>query len=226
MRRYLGPVVLMAWALPALAGRAPAPAAEVLNLLPDGARIETRVDGDLNGDGDADTAVLWRSDAHGKERGLSVIVADEYEAKLGWSSIGGVKLDPSPVRRGSLSISKGVLVFKDSTKDPMTYDDTTVTASTRRYRHDAGQGKMRLIGIDAQRNRPTNASDTAKISWNLLNGVFILERGMPNAKGGAVVYAKPERSVRKLPKPVWLEETLDPDMLIDAEVSPDAEDRD
>lgn len=223
MKRYIGAFVLASCALPAFAGRAPAPAAEIRNLLPDKVRIETRADGDLNGDGDADTVVLWRrEESNSEERGLRVILADEYEGKLGWISIGEVKLDPFPLGAGSLAIRKGVLVFEDLT------GGTTATASTRRYRYDAGRKQMRLIGIDAERYSRTNSHGTVKISWNLSTGAYLLERGEPNTdpkSDAALVYAKPERTVRKT-LPVWLEETPDPDELIDAETMPDGEDRD
>lgn len=222
MRRYLVLIVLAACALPVFAGRAPAKAEEIQNLLPDGARVEARIDGDLNGDGDADTAVLWRSEAGSEGRGLRVILADEHDGKLGWLLVGEMKLDPFPLGPGSMAIRKGVLVFEDLT------GGTTATESTRRYRYDTKRGRMRLIGLDAERYSRSNSHGTVKISWNLLDGTHILERSELNTdpkSHAALVYAKPERTVRKS-MPVWLVETPDPDGLIDAEVVPDSEDRD
>jgi len=222
-KRYPASMLLMACALPAFAGRAPATADEVMNLLPDNVRVETRVDGDLNGDGDSDTAVLWRSEEGiDEERGLKVILADEHEGKLGWRDIGGVKLDPFPLGPGSLSIRRGVLAFEDLT------GGTTATASTRRYRYDAAQGRMRLIGIDAERYSRTNNHGTVKVSWNLLNGRLIVQRGEPNTSGRgdeALIYAKPEHGIHTS-SPLWIEESIDPDSLIDEQILAESEDRD
>lgn len=225
MKGFLLSIALAAVAPPAWAQRIPVPvmsAEEMQDLMPNGAKMETRVDGDLNGDGETDTAFVWRSEEGIDEaRGLMVRVAYRGEFDLGHDPAGELSLDPFPQGSASLSIRKGVLIVEDLT------GGTTATQSTRRYRYDAKQRKMRLIGIDAERYSRTNSHGTIKLSWNLLDGTHIVERGEPNTGPGddAIVYAKPERTVRK-PLPVWMEGATDPDALIDSEVAPEGEDRD
>lgn len=224
MRQCLVSIALAAFALPAFAQRVPVMSAdEMQGLMPDGAQMETRVDGDFNGDGETDTAFVWRSEKDGEEaRGLMVGVAYRNEFDMGHDPAGELALDPFPLGSAALSVRKGVLIVEDLT------GGTTATQSTRRYRYDAKQRKMRLIGIDAERYSRTNSHGTVKISWNLLDGTHVVERGEPNTdpkSAAALVYGKPERTVRKS-LPVWMEGMTDPDSLIDAEVVPDAEDRD
>lgn len=229
MGRRLLSIALLAVALPvitlpAFAQRVPVMGdAELQDLLPDGASMETRVDGDLNGDGETDTAFVWRS-AEGAEdaRGLVVRVAYRNAFDMGHDPAGEVALDPFPQGAASLSIRKGVLVVEDLT------GGTTATQSTRRYRYDAGERKMRLIGIDAERYSRTNSHGTIKVSWNLLDGAHVVETGEPNtdpASDAAYVYARPDRTVRKS-LPVYIEDTPDPDTLLDSEIVPEGEDRD
>lgn len=224
MRRCLISIALAAIALPAFAQRVPVMSAEEMQgLMPTGAKMETRVDGDFNGDGETDTAFVWRSEEGVEEsRGLRVGVAYRNEFDMGHDPAGELSLEPFPLGPASLSVRKGVLIVEDLT------GGTTATQSTRRYRYDAKQRKMRLIGIDAERYSRTNSHGTVKISWNLLDGTHIVERGEPNTdpkSDVALVYAKPERTVRKSP-PVWMEGTTDPDALLDSEVVPEGEDRD
>ncbi len=222
MRRVLASIVLAAYALPVFAGRAPATAAEIQTRLTVGAGVEMRIDGEFNGDGDADAAERWRSDEGGEGRGLRVILADEHEGKLGWLLAGEVKLDPFPWGPGSMAIRKGVLVFEDLT------GGTTATQSTRRYRYDTRQDRMRLIGIDVQRYSRTNSHGTVKLSWNLLDGKQIVQRGEPDTRGRggeAVIYAKPEHGVHTA-SPIWMENSPDPDTLIDEQIAAEGEDRD
>lgn len=220
MERFLVPMALAMLASPAFAQTETD--AAVQNYLPNGAQLETKVDGDLNGDGQADVAFLWRSgEGAAEERGLKVVLAYRSEVDAGWQPLGEVKLDPLPLGAGSLSIRKGVLAFDDLT------GGTTATASTRRYRYDAGQDRMRLIGIDAERYSRTNSHGTIKVSWNLLDGKQIIQRGEPNTGGGdeAIVYGRPEHAVHTS-SPIWIEESLDPDSVIDEQIAAESEDRD
>lgn len=225
MGRFLFSVVMVLAAAPAIAQHIPVPivsAEEAQGYTPEGAKIESRVDGDLNGDGEIDTAFIWRKEGPDEARGLKVLVAYRAEFDLGHDPVGEATLDTSTQGLGALSIRKGVLLLEDLT------GGTTATQSTRRYRYDAKKQKMRLIGIDAQRYSRTNSHGTVKISWNLLDGTHIVERGEPNTSGKgdeAQIYAKPERTTHKT-SPVWMEDAPDPDSLIDAEIVPEGEDRD
>lgn len=225
MRRLLFSVAMMSAAMPAIAQHIPVPivsAEEARGHIPEGAKIESRVDGDLNGDGEIDTVFIWRKEVPDEARGLKVLVAYRAEFDLGHDPAGDATLDPSTQGLGTLSIRKGVLILEDLT------GGTTATQSTRRYRYDAKKQKMRLIGIDAQRYSRSNSHGTVKLSWNLLDGTHIVERGELNTSGKgdeAILYAKPDRTSQKTP-PVWMEDAPDPDSLLDAEIAPEGEDRD
>ena len=207
-------------ATPALAQHVPVPlmtAEEVAGML-DRDELESRVDGDLNGDGELDTVFV----ARGEERRYArVMLAYRSEVDFGHEPVAELELDASPLGAAALSIRKGVLVIEDLT------GGTTATATTYRYRYDRPQHRMRLIGIDAERYSRTNRHDIIKVSWNLLNGDHVVERGTVHAGPGdeAYDYAQPDRTKQRSP-PVYMEETPNPDALIDSHVIPEGEDRD
>ncbi|MCL1633294.1 hypothetical protein M2650_01355 [Luteimonas sp. SX5] len=226
MGRFVFPIAMVLAATPAVAQQAPVPLAtaeEIQGQIPGSGTLESRVDGDLNGDGEIDTAFVWRGEeAIDEERGLKVLMAYRTEVDMGHDPVGEAMLDPFPQGPGSLSIREGVLIFEDLT------GGTTATQSTRRYRYDAKQGKMRLIGIDVQRYSRTNSHGTIDLSWNLLNGKQIVQRGEPNTSGRgdeALIYAKPEHGVHTS-SPIWMENSPDPDTLIDEQIAAEGEDRD
>ncbi|MGO1073180.1 hypothetical protein [Lysobacter sp. CA199] len=71
----------------------------------------------------------------------------------------------------------------------------------------------RNVGLDAQRYSRTNSHGTVKLSWNLLTGDRVIERGEPNASGqgdAAIVYAPAKRDS----KPLYMETTPNPDELL------------
>lgn len=191
--------------------------AGLLKDLPAGSSLESRLDADIDGDGIADLAFVG-----GTEDARWLVV------QIGRN--GGFQ--PASIHRGlghalgpaSLSLKKQVLLVEDLT------GGTTATETTYRYRWDPAAKRMRLIGLDAERYSRTNSHDSLKISWNLLTGAHEMVRGIlnqdPNGDDGtAYRYTRPERTVRKSP-PVYIEDTPDPDDLIDAEVVPADEDRD
>jgi hypothetical protein len=192
--------------------------AALLGRLPPGSAIETRLDADIDGDGIADVAFVGGND---DARWLVV----EIGRKDGGSEAAAIHhgLD-HPLGPASLSLRKNVLLVEDLT------GGTTATATTYRYRRDPATGRMRLIGLDAERYSRTFNHDSLKISWNLLTGDFEVIRSILNQRpagrdNAAYRYTNPQRTIRK-PEPVYLEDTPNPDDLIDAEVPPVDEDRD
>jgi len=186
--------------------------------LPAGSSVEARLDADIDGDGIRDVAFVG---GNGDQRWLGV--------KIGRKGGG---FEPASIDRNlehplgpaSLSVKKHVLLVDDLT------GGTTATATTYRYRFDPAAKLMRLIGLDAERYSRTFSHDTLKISWNLLTGEHEMVRGILNEhpKGdddAAYRYTKPDRTIRKS-NPVYMEDTPNPDDLIDAEVVPAGEDRD
>ena len=182
----------------------------LLNYLPDDSRVETRLDGDFNGDGLGDTAFFGGND---DKRVLGVMLGYKDEFDFGHSPAGEAELEIGPLGPASLVLKKGVLIVEDLT------GGTTATATTYRYRYDAQTRRMRLIGLDAQRYSRTNSHDSLKFSWNLLNGARIVQRGYVNdsGKGDEAYRYGPERKLASKSSPVYMEETPRPDALLDAE---------
>ncbi|MFT3896411.1 MAG: hypothetical protein QM719_01725 [Thermomonas sp.] len=193
--------------------------AALLEALPADSSIEARFDADIDGDGNIDVAFVggnqdqrWLVVERGRNGG-------GFEPASTNKALATYALGPA-----SLSLGKHVLLVEDLT------GGTTATTTTYRYRFDPAAGRMRLIGIDTERYSRTFSHDSLKISWNLLTGDFVLARSILNQRpagrdNAAYRYTRPERTIRKS-NPVYMEDTPDPDDLIDAEVVPAGEDRD
>ena len=157
---------------PGAAHAAPKPSApsamgdtEVHRLIAPGEEIEARVDGDLNGDGIIDTALVLAKD---DDRAVRVF----FRAERGIDHVlaGKFSLPAAPLGAADLSVDKGVLVIRDLT------GGTTATSAIYRFRSEATEPKMRLIGLDATFYSRTFAHDGAEMSWNLLTGDIITSR--------------------------------------------------
>ena len=125
-----------------------------------GEEIEGRVDGDMNGDGDIDTAWIVRGE---DSRSLYVSFAARGEYDLYHEPAGRLDLDAYPLGPADMTVGKGVLVVKDLT------GGTTAVSATYRFRGEKAQPRMRLIGLDATLYSRTYAHDGAEMSWNLLS---------------------------------------------------------
>jgi len=135
----------------------------LLDQLELGEEIEGRVDGDLNGDGDTDTAFVVASpDA----RHLYVVLSYTGEVDIGHEPGGDFKLEPDPLGPAGLTINRGVLTIRDLT------GGTTALSATYRYRavKTKERQRMRLIGLDATVYSRTYAHDGNEMSWNALTG--------------------------------------------------------
>jgi hypothetical protein len=165
-----------------------------------GETLEARVDGDLDGDGMADTAWLTSSE---DKRELRVHVTDGVTEALA--------LDTTPLGPGELSIRHGVLLFEDLT------GGTTAIDSTRRYRYDKAQVRVRLIGYDATLYSRTQQHDGFEVSWNLLTGAAIVRKLHLNTSGkgdAAFDHIYEHKAVKRSP-PVWLSDTPTPEDVIE-----------
>ena len=128
-----------------------------------GEEIETRIDGDLNADGDSDTAyVVAGPDA----RKLRVLLSYRSEVDIGHGPAGELTLEPDRLGPAGLTIDKGVLTIRDLT------GGTTALAATYRYRPaETREGpRMRLIGLDATVYSRSFAHDGDEMSWNVATG--------------------------------------------------------
>jgi hypothetical protein len=166
----------------------------------DGETLVTRVDGDLDGDGMADTAWITSSE---DKRELVVHLTDGATEAL--------TLDTTPLGPGTLAIKGGVLLFEDLT------GGTTAIAATRRYRFDKNEIRMRLIGYDATFYSRTEAHNGFEVSWNLVTGAAITRTMQLNrsGKGDAEFNRIDEHRQVKRSRRVWLSETPSPEDLIE-----------
>ena len=179
--------------------------AELRADLKDGEEIESRVDGDMNGDGDVDTAWIVRGE---DSRSLRVSFAARGEYDLSHDPAGSAALDPYPLGPAEMIVSKGVLVVKDLT------GGTTATAITYRYRGE--KGKMKLIGLDATLYSRTWAHDGARMSWNLLTGDVVATKMTLVGSGENANYDK--SAVKRFKRPVrayYMEDTPDVEEALD-----------
>lgn len=135
----------------------------LLDQLELGEEIETRADGDLNGDGAPDTVFVVASP---EERHLYVVLSYRGEVDIGHEPGGDFKLEPDRLGPAGLSINKGVLTIKDLT------GGTTALSATYRYRaaKTKDRQRMRLIGLDATVYSRTYAHDGDEMSWNVATG--------------------------------------------------------
>lgn len=128
-----------------------------------GEEIETRIDGDLNGDGDNDTVYVVASpDA----RTLRVMLSYRSEVDIGHEPAGELKLEPYPLGAAGLTIEKGVLTIRDLSSG------TTALSAIYRYRavRTKERPRMRLIGLDSTIYSRTYAHDGDEMSWNVTTG--------------------------------------------------------
>ncbi|ESQ87115.1 hypothetical protein ABAC460_21330 [Asticcacaulis sp. AC460] len=199
------PVLMMALAAPALAQTVPPLSDEDIAFrLTPGAGVETRIDGDLNGDGQTDTVYIEGTE---DKRTLNILMAYREETDMGHDPKGTVEFEVSQFAPATLKITdKGVLVVEDMT------GGTTATTATYRYRYDAKAGRMRLIGLDATVYSRTNQHGYTEISWNLLTGDFVRETAELAQGEGDAAYADPVvKKSKRSTAPGYMEETPNPD---------------
>jgi hypothetical protein len=83
------------------------------------------------------------------------------------------------------------------------------TAATYRYRLDAEEGRMRLIGLDAERTASTLA---VRLSWNVLTGTRLVRWGRRDQQ--AFIY-DPETRSTSAPEKIYMSSTPNPEDLLD-----------
>jgi len=175
--------------------------------LKDGEEIEGRVDGDMNGDGDIDTAWIVRGE---DSRSLYVSFAARGEYDLYHKPAGKLELDAYPLGPADMTVGKGVLVVKDLT------GGTTAVSATYRFRSETTQPRMRLIGLDATLYSRTYAHDGAEMSWNVLTGDVIATKMKLVGSGENATYDK--SAVKRFRWPVkayYMEDTPNADETLD-----------
>jgi len=177
-----------------------APAAAIEPTVTAGETVESRLNGDINGDGKADLAYVVSA---GGWRELRVVIA-------GRDGVEALDLSTDPLGPGTLSLAGGVLKFEDLT------GGTTAYASTRRYRYDGIRNKTRLIGLDVTFYSRTFAHDGYETSWNLLTGEGKAAELRLTEGSGDAAYGKAHQvSFRRRTRPVWLSDTPDPETFLE-----------
>jgi hypothetical protein len=172
--------IVLPWivAAPAFAaGPIPPPpptAEELAAYMPDGARIEARLDADVTGDGMPDVVFVAAND---DVRVLRVMMAYAEEVANGYDPIAEGAMEIDPLGAASLSVKKGVLLVDDLS------GGTTAIQSLYRYRFDPKTRRMRLIGDDVTLYSRTNAHGKTAISTNRLTGVQIVKRSEVGENG-------------------------------------------
>lgn len=184
-------------------GRPPLPPVTdqfLLDQLELGEEIETRADGDLNGDGDLDTVFVVASP---DERHLYVVLSYRGEVDTGHEPGGDFKLEPDPLGPAELSINKGVLTIKDLT------GGTTALSATYRYRavKTTERQRMRLIGLDATVYSRTYAHDGNEMSWNVATGDTITSLLKVAASGDRGYEKLYTRKFRRPVRTIYMEDT-------------------
>lgn len=164
-----------------------------------GQEVETRVDGDMNGDGDIDAAWIVRGN---DKRFLRVRFAARGEFDLNHEPAGSVELDAFPLGPAEMTVSKGVLIVRDVT------GGTTAISATYRYRGERTKPRMKLIGLDATLYSRTYAHGGAEMSWNLLTGDVVATKLKLVGSGENARYDK--SAVKRFKRPVktyYMEDT-------------------
>ena len=180
--------------------------ADIAQFIKDNGRFVSRLNADVTGDGVADTIVVTADDKRFENK-VTVMMqprrrpgtVEELEA------VDSLQLELTPLGPPAVKVVKGVLVIEN-----LAGGSTVRTAATYRYRFDAEEGRMRLIGLDAER---TSSTSVVKFSWNALNGARIVRSGM---REGENIRYGPESKTTYKPGAVYMSLTPTPDELIDA----------
>ncbi|TXH72024.1 MAG: hypothetical protein E6Q88_07145 [Lysobacteraceae bacterium] len=167
---------------------------DLVTYMPENAKIEVRLDEDVNGDGLRDLVFGARSE---EARVLKVMLAFANEFELGFDPVGEMAMSDSPLGSAVLSVKKNVLIVEDLS------GGTTAVQSLYRFRYDPGEGRMRLIGDDVSLYSRTNAHDSTSVSTNRLTGARTTTES--EIKGEEYVDKPPVRS-KVSSKPVYMEE--------------------
>ena len=159
-----------------------------------------RLDADVSGDGVADVVLVTTPEEFKATVTVFLRLAgktvDGKGVMSGLQPIDSLDVEVSPYGPPTVSVKNGVLLVES------VVGGTTVSTATKyRYRLDAEEGRMRLIGLDSERTAP---GGVVKMSWNLLSGTRIT-RGI---KG-------PEMKSTVRSDKVYMAQTPDADGMLD-----------
>ena len=144
----------------------------------DGRKVVSRLDADVTGDGVADVVFVAASDSEYTVTVLMRLHGKTVDGKgqmKGLQGVDSLQIEVTPHGPPTVAVRKDVLIVES-----MTGGSSVRTTAIYRYRFDAEEGRMRLIGLDAER---TSSTAGVKMSWNTLNGTRIVQRSTVDAKG-------------------------------------------
>lgn len=177
---------------------------ETLQLsLPDGARVEARLDADFNGDGLTDVVVVARNDT---DRVLKAFAAYSSETDNGFDPVGEMRMAYAPLTKTTLRLLHGVVIVSD-TDAAATSIDATYRFRFERQPDVVGQGRMRLIGDDVRVHSRTGAHESTAVSTNRLTGERIVRVSTPGPNGDV---KQPPKTSKVSSKPLYMEDAPTP----------------
>lgn len=183
---------------------------ETLQLsLPDGARVEARLDADFNGDGLTDVVVVARNDT---DRVLKAFAAYSSETDNGFDPVGEMRMAYAPLAKTTLRLLHGVVIVSD-TDAAATSIDATYRFRFERQPEAVGHGRMRLIGDDVRVHSRTGAHESTAVSTNRLTGERIVRVSTPGPNGDV---KQPPKTSKVSSKPLYMEDAPTPGQTLEA----------
>jgi hypothetical protein len=181
--------------------------ADIARFVPESKHLVSRLNTDISGDGVPDTIIVTAGDSEATVTVLLRLHGKTVDGKgriEGLEGIDSLQVELTPLGPPTVSVRNGVLIIES-----LTGGSFVRTAATYRYRLDGEEGRMRLIGLDAERKSGTH---WVKLSWNALTGA----RTIRQARGDApsVRYGPEARATRKT-HPIYMSLTPAPDELLD-----------
>jgi hypothetical protein len=167
---------------------------QISELLEGDATLESRLDADLDGDGEIDTVFVTQDS---RSRHAVAMLAYRDGADVGHRKIGRLRLDSPPLVRARLRMDGRVLAIED-----LTGSGDTATQAAYRFRFDRKPGGLRLVGLDAARYSRKRRHDAVRLNWDPVSGRQVLTYGTPSRSEGSEAgyrYGAPKRSTRKSP---------------------------
>jgi hypothetical protein len=168
-----------------------------------GVTLVARLDADVTGDGVADVVLVTSDDA--RMEFLVTVLRRRHNDRTAdgkallaaeLHGVDSLQVEMTPLGPPTVKGVKGILVIES-----LTGGMSLRTAATYRYRFDAEEGRMRLIGLDAERKSSTHS---VKLSWNVLTGTQIVRRG-----------DGPEFKRTEKAHPIYMSLTPSPEELLD-----------
>jgi hypothetical protein len=171
-------------------------------------KVVSRLDADITSDGAPDIVFVAASDSRYRVVVLMRLHGKTLDGKgrmKGFQAVDSLEIEVTPHGPPTVAAKKDVLIIQS-----MTGGATVRTEATYRYRFDADEGRMRLIGLDAER---TSSTAGIRMSWNTLNGTRIVQRSKVDSQGFR--FGPETRSAQKAGGPIYMSLTPNPEDLLD-----------